>query len=80
WILAFFIQKALLNLTVDFRSRRFAFRVEELRKSPTAGFFKIKFFLAVGEPPRRFKRLRGLPMTCSSRRSLRAFHYNQQEL
>jgi hypothetical protein len=28
---------------------------------------------------RRFKRLRGLPMTYSSRRSLRAFHYNQQD-
>jgi hypothetical protein len=31
---------ALLNMAVDFRSRRFAFRGEELCKSPTAGFYK----------------------------------------
>jgi len=46
-------------------------------KAQLPAFSKIKFFLAVGEPPRR-KRLRGLSMTCSSRRSLRALHYNQQ--
>jgi len=48
-------------------------------KAQLPAFSKIKFFLAVGEPPRRFKRLRGLPMTCLSRRSLRAFHCNQQD-
>jgi len=49
-------------------------------KAQLPAFSKIKFFLAVGEPPRRFMRLRGLPLTFASRWSLRAFHYNQQEL
>jgi len=39
-IFLLFVKKALLNKAVDFRSRRFAFRGEELRKSPTADFFK----------------------------------------
>jgi hypothetical protein len=52
---------AVLNLTVDFRSRRFAFRGRP------------------GEPPRRFTPA-GSPLTRASRRSLRAFHSNQQGL
>ncbi|MEW8971494.1 MAG: hypothetical protein AB2411_12760 [Mesobacillus sp.] len=42
-------------------------------KNPKGRIFHNQFFLAVGKPPRRYKRLRGLPMTCSSRRTLISF-------
>jgi hypothetical protein len=76
-VYSFLISVGQYYRSVDFRSRRFAFR-GRIMKKPKCRLFHKQILLGAGaEPPRRFAPA-GSHLSSCARRSLRAFHSNQQ--